>query len=47
MLKYHGGTNFGRTGAAFATTRYYDEAQLDEYGTSYSNNMRIQKIYPN
>ncbi|CAO2815605.1 unnamed protein product [Amaranthus hypochondriacus] len=29
---YHGGTNFGRTGAAFATTRYYDEAQLDEYG---------------
>ncbi|CAM8937839.1 unnamed protein product [Rhodiola kirilowii] len=29
---YHGGTNFGRTGAAFMTTRYYDEAPLDEYG---------------
>ncbi|XP_021900379.1 beta-galactosidase 13-like [Carica papaya] len=29
---YHGGTNFGRTGAHFVTTRYYDEAPLDEYG---------------
>ncbi|KAJ8490304.1 hypothetical protein OPV22_012025 [Ensete ventricosum] len=29
---YHGGTNFGRTGAAFMMTRYYDEAPLDEYG---------------
>ncbi|XP_078173260.1 beta-galactosidase 11-like [Carex rostrata] len=29
---YHGGTNYGRTGAAFVTTRYYDEAPLDEYG---------------
>ncbi|PKU64525.1 Beta-galactosidase 11 [Dendrobium catenatum] len=29
---YHGGTNFGRTGSAFVTTRYYDEAPLDEYG---------------
>ncbi|URD76280.1 beta-galactosidase [Musa troglodytarum] len=29
---YHGGTNFGRTGAAFVMTRYYDEAPLDEYG---------------
>ncbi|KAF7810783.1 beta-galactosidase 13-like [Senna tora] len=29
---YHGGTNFGRTSAAFTTTRYYDEAPLDEYG---------------
>ncbi|KAK6916725.1 Beta-galactosidase jelly roll domain [Dillenia turbinata] len=29
---YHGGTNFGRTSSAFATTRYYDEAPLDEYG---------------
>ncbi|XP_031494621.1 beta-galactosidase 11-like [Nymphaea colorata] len=29
---YHGGTNFGRTASAFAMTRYYDEAPLDEYG---------------
>ncbi|RVW38626.1 Beta-galactosidase 13 [Vitis vinifera] len=29
---YHGGTNFGRTGSSFVTTRYYDEAPLDEYG---------------
>ncbi|KAK6924521.1 Beta-galactosidase, beta-sandwich domain [Dillenia turbinata] len=29
---YFGGTNFGRTAAAFVTTRYYDEAPLDEYG---------------
>lgn len=29
---YHGGTNFGRTTSAFTTTRYYDEAPLDEYG---------------
>ncbi|RWW47733.1 hypothetical protein BHE74_00046247 [Ensete ventricosum] len=31
-VQYHGGTNFGRTGAAFMMTRYYDEAPLDEYG---------------
>ncbi|KHN33673.1 Beta-galactosidase 13 [Glycine soja] len=29
---YHGGTNFGRTSSVFSTTRYYDEAPLDEYG---------------
>ncbi|XP_057500684.1 beta-galactosidase 13-like [Actinidia eriantha] len=29
---YHGGTNFGRTASSFVTTRYYDEAPLDEYG---------------
>ncbi|XP_057456552.1 beta-galactosidase 13-like [Lotus japonicus] len=29
---YHGGTNFGRTTSAFTTTRYYDEAPLDEFG---------------
>ncbi|KAI3873532.1 hypothetical protein MKX03_009442 [Papaver bracteatum] len=29
---YHGGTNFGRTGAAYVTTSYYDQAPLDEYG---------------
>ncbi|KAJ3687354.1 hypothetical protein LUZ61_016518 [Rhynchospora tenuis] len=29
---YHGGTNFGRTGASFVLTQYYDEAPLDEYG---------------
>ncbi|XVF67927.1 hypothetical protein PTKIN_Ptkin10aG0161700 [Pterospermum kingtungense] len=29
---YHGGTNYGRTSASFSTTRYYDEAPLDEYG---------------
>ncbi|KAI4350273.1 hypothetical protein L6164_004744 [Bauhinia variegata] len=29
---YHGGTNFNRTSSAFSTTRYYDEAPLDEYG---------------
>ncbi|KAB2600428.1 hypothetical protein D8674_010699 [Pyrus ussuriensis x Pyrus communis] len=28
---YHGGTNFGRTSSIFITTRYYDEAPLDEY----------------
>lgn len=31
-LQYHGGTNFGRTSAVFTTTRYYDEAPLDEFG---------------
>ncbi|PPD96339.1 hypothetical protein GOBAR_DD06627 [Gossypium barbadense] len=29
---YYGGTNFGRTSASFTTTRYYDEAPLDEFG---------------
>ncbi|CAI9104745.1 OLC1v1003486C1 [Oldenlandia corymbosa var. corymbosa] len=29
---YHGGTNFGRSSSSFVTTRYYDEAPLDEYG---------------
>ncbi|XP_039138948.1 beta-galactosidase 11-like [Dioscorea cayenensis subsp. rotundata] len=29
---YHGGTNLGRGSADFVTTRYYDEAPLDEYG---------------
>ncbi|KAF3324950.1 beta-galactosidase 11-like isoform X1 [Carex littledalei] len=29
---YHGGTNFGRNGASFVMTRYYDEAPLDEFG---------------
>ncbi|GAB4862093.1 Beta-galactosidase 16 [Ancistrocladus abbreviatus] len=29
---YHGGTNFGRTAAAYVITSYYDQAPLDEYG---------------
>lgn len=29
---YHGGTNFGRGSSSFVTTRYYDEAPLDEFG---------------
>ncbi|KAL0356581.1 UNVERIFIED_CONTAM: Beta-galactosidase 13 [Sesamum calycinum] len=29
---YHGGTNFGRTSSSFVTSRYYDEAPLDEFG---------------
>ncbi|XAR72703.1 Beta-galactosidase [Bertholletia excelsa] len=29
---YFGGTNFGRTASSFVTTRYYDEAPLDEFG---------------
>ncbi|GMH17864.1 hypothetical protein Nepgr_019705 [Nepenthes gracilis] len=29
---YYGGTNYGRTAASFVTTRYYDDAPLDEYG---------------
>ncbi|KAF4351411.1 hypothetical protein F8388_001031 [Cannabis sativa] len=29
---YHGGTNFERTASAFVTTKYYDQAPLDEYG---------------
>ncbi|GAB2267879.1 hypothetical protein Dimus_002855 [Dionaea muscipula] len=29
---YYGGTNYGRTAAAFVTTRYYDDAPLDEFG---------------
>ncbi|KAA8547039.1 hypothetical protein F0562_003468 [Nyssa sinensis] len=29
---YHGGTNFGRTSAAYFITSYYDQAPLDEYG---------------
>ncbi|KAE8100698.1 hypothetical protein FH972_018566 [Carpinus fangiana] len=29
---YHGGTNFGRTTAAYIPTSYYDQAPLDEYG---------------
>ncbi|KAE8709245.1 Beta-galactosidase 14 isoform 2 [Hibiscus syriacus] len=31
-FKYHGGTNYARTAASFLTTRYYDEAPLDEFG---------------
>jgi hypothetical protein len=30
--QYHGGTNYGRTGASFVMPRYYDEAPLDEFG---------------
>ncbi|KAK4804850.1 hypothetical protein SAY86_004667 [Trapa natans] len=30
---YHGGTNFGRTSAAYMITGYYDQAPLDEYGS--------------
>ncbi|XP_048492479.1 beta-galactosidase 14 [Beta vulgaris subsp. vulgaris] len=29
---YYGGTNYGRTAASFVTTRYYDEAPIDEFG---------------
>ncbi|KAE8719129.1 Beta-galactosidase 11 [Hibiscus syriacus] len=29
---YYGGTNYGRTSSSFTSTRYYDEAPLDEYG---------------
>ncbi|KAK1633099.1 hypothetical protein QYE76_007414 [Lolium multiflorum] len=29
---YYGGTNFGRTGASYVLTGYYDEGPLDEYG---------------
>ncbi|GAB2225222.1 hypothetical protein Droror1_Dr00006013 [Drosera rotundifolia] len=29
---YYGGTNYGRSAAAFVTTRYYDDAPLDEFG---------------
>uniref|UniRef100_A0A0A8YH38 Beta-galactosidase n=1 Tax=Arundo donax TaxID=35708 RepID=A0A0A8YH38_ARUDO len=29
---FHGGTNFGRTGASYVLTGYYDEAPIDEYG---------------
>ncbi|KAJ8570991.1 hypothetical protein K7X08_037963 [Anisodus acutangulus] len=29
---YYGGTNYGRTSSSFVTTRYYDEAPLDEFG---------------
>ncbi|KAA8535989.1 hypothetical protein F0562_028467 [Nyssa sinensis] len=29
---YYGGTNYGRSTSSFVTTRYYDEAPLDEYG---------------
>lgn len=32
VLKYYGGTNFGRTSSSFVTTQYYDEAPIDEYG---------------
>lgn len=37
--QYHGGTNFGRTAAAFMITGYYDQAPLDEYG-KLSRNLR-------
>ncbi|KAL5752456.1 hypothetical protein ACOSQ2_022963 [Xanthoceras sorbifolium] len=29
---YYGGTNYGRSASSFVTTRYYDEAPIDEYG---------------
>jgi hypothetical protein len=32
MIKYHGGTNFGRFASSYVTTNYYDGAPLDEYG---------------
>lgn len=31
-MKYHGGTNFGRTASAYVITGYYDQAPIDEYG---------------
>lgn len=32
-MKYHGGTNFGRTsGGPFVSTSYDYEAPIDEYG---------------
>jgi hypothetical protein len=32
-MKYHGGTNFGRTaGGPFITTSYDYDAPIDEYG---------------
>lgn len=37
LLQYHGGTNFGRNAAHFVTTRYYDEAPLDEFGEGLEN----------
>ena len=30
--QYYGGTNFGRTGASYVLTGFYDEGPLDEYG---------------
>jgi hypothetical protein len=34
LMKYHGGTNFGRTaGGPFITTSYDYDAPIDEYGT--------------
>jgi len=32
LVQYFGGTNYGRTSASFVTTRYYDEAPIDEFG---------------
>lgn len=32
VFQYYGGTNYGRTSSSFVTTRYYDEAPLDEFG---------------
>ncbi|KAF3447015.1 hypothetical protein FNV43_RR12195 [Rhamnella rubrinervis] len=29
---YHGGTNFGKSAAAYVITGYYDQSPLDEYG---------------
>ena len=30
--QYHGGTNFGKSAAAYVITGYYDQSPLDEYG---------------
>ncbi|KAL2937121.1 Beta-galactosidase 14 [Bienertia sinuspersici] len=42
---YHGGTNYGRTAAAFTTTRYYDEAPLDEFANLTVNKCNDQARY--
>ncbi|KAK4859616.1 hypothetical protein QYF36_008711 [Acer negundo] len=42
---YHGGTNFGRTGSAYVTTAYYDEAPLDEYEDSNCNLEQVSTQY--
>lgn len=45
LLQYHGGTNFGRTGAAYMITSYYDQAPLDEYGTLFKDLNSITVVY--
>lgn len=44
FYQYYGGTNYGRTSSSFVTTRYYDEAPLDEFGLEFYSSISIDPM---